>query len=266
MKIKKGYHAVYEESYFRGIDDAEKYGFDFAQFELGVPENFLHEIPRDKLIDIGKYAQSKGIELSFHAPADNIGLFYDYPMIRKSVIDQFREILGLAEIIGGRHMTFHAGTYSKFKRTGEMADDTRGEYYENILYENLKALLDSSSFMVCIENDSLDNTARRAMQRVINDTGRLYLALDTAKLYKSEGNIIKDDLDFFRKNREFIRELHIHDKNVTFGSHQTVGSGYVDFTIFREFINENTYLNFEVRPVEAAKESMERLHEILEDI
>lgn len=266
MKIKKGYHVIYSENYFRGIDDAEKYGFDFAQFDLGVPEYYLHEMPADRIIEIGKYAGSKGIELSFHAPADNIGLFYDYPLIRKGVLDQFGEILRLAEKIGARHMTFHTGMYSKFKKSGDKNDYSHGEYYENILYENLKSLIDSSSVMVCVENDGLDRTARKAMQRLINDTGRLYLAFDTAKLYKSENNIIEDDLEFFRKNKEYIRELHIHDKNVSYGSHQTVGSGYVDFTLFREFLNENTYLNFEVRPVEEAKKSMTELHKILEDI
>jgi hypothetical protein len=35
--MKTGYHVVYAKDYFQGIDDARKYGFGFAQFELGVP-------------------------------------------------------------------------------------------------------------------------------------------------------------------------------------------------------------------------------------
>lgn len=52
MTLKTGYHAVYEETYFKGIDDAKKYGFDFAQFELGAPTYFLNELSNDKLLEI----------------------------------------------------------------------------------------------------------------------------------------------------------------------------------------------------------------------
>ncbi|MDE5740975.1 MAG: hypothetical protein K2H90_00835, partial [Oscillospiraceae bacterium] len=58
-------------------------------------------------------------------------------------------------------------------------------------------------------------------------------------------------------------EIHIHDKNDRFGSHQTVGEGYVDFSLFKPFWGEDTYLNFEVRPVEAAKQSKDNLFKIL---
>jgi len=263
MKIKTGYHAVYEESYFGGIDSAKKYGFEFVQFELGVPTYFLHELSVEKLSEIKKYAEENGTQITFHAPADNVGLFYDYQPIRRGVLDEFKRILEKANAVGARHMTFHTGNYPMFKKAGAKADDTRADYYENILYENLKELTaNCGDVLVCVENNGFKPTEIKALQRLIDENGRLFLTLDTAKLYKSsDHSILENDLAFFEKNRERIREIHIHDKNDRFGSHQTVGDGYVDFELFRPFFNGDTYLNFEVRPIEAAKQSKDKLLE-----
>ena len=69
MKIKTGYHAVYAESYFSGIDDAKKYGFEFVQFELGVPAYFLNKSTKEKLLEIKIYAEDSGVEVTFHLPS-----------------------------------------------------------------------------------------------------------------------------------------------------------------------------------------------------
>ena len=164
-------------------------------------------------------------------------------------------------------MTFHTGVYSKFKKSGEKAKPFYAEHYEKVLYENLKELINASgNVMVCVENDSLDDVARKVIQRLIDEKERLYLTLDTAKMYVSNGKLYEDDFNFFEKNKANIREIHIHDKNDRLGSHQTVGDGYVDFSLFKSFINEDTYLNFEVRPVEAAKQSKDNLKTILGEL
>jgi len=260
---KTGYHSVYAETYFKGIDDAKKYGFDFAQFDLGVPAYFLDELTTDKLLEIKKYAQDSGVEVTFHSPGDNTSLFSDYPLIRQGILDEFRLLLDKANVIGARHMTFHTGVYSKFKKSGEKATPFYAEHYETILYKNLKTLIEASGdVLICVENHNLDDVARRVMQRLIDEKERLYLTLDIAKMYLADNKLNKDDLAFFEKNKDRIREIHIHDKNDKFGSHQCVGEGYVDFLLFKPFFGQNTYLNFEVRPVELAKRSKDILYEI----
>ncbi len=84
-------------------------------------------------------------------------------------------------------------------------------------------------------------------------------------MYSSDNSLKKDDLAFFERNKDRIREIHIHDKNDKFGSHQCVGDGYVDFLMFKPFFSPNTYLNFEVRPVELAKRSKDILYELFAD-
>lgn len=263
MTIKTGYHAVFAKTYFSGIDDAKKYGFDFAQFDLGVPNYFLNGLSSDKLSDIRKYAQESGVEITFHSPGDNVSLFCDYPVIRQGILDEFKLMLENANFLGARHMTFHTGIYPMFKKSRERADDSKADYYENVLYDNLKTLIDNSGdVLICVENSGLNHTARKAVQRLINDTEKLYLTLDTAKMYVSNNKLNEDDFGFFEKNKEYIREIHIHDKSDQLGSHQIVGDGYVDFSIFKSFLNQDTYLNFEVRPVEAAKAAKDNLDKI----
>lgn len=267
MTIKTGYHSVYAETYFKGIDDAKKYGFDFVQFDLGVPAYFLNDLSKDKLTEIGKYAQNNSVEVTFHSPGDNTSLFSDYPLIRRGILDEFKAMLEKANIIGARHMTFHTGVYSKFKKSGEKAKPFYEEHYEQILYENLETLIKSSGdVLVCVENDNLDDIGRHVIQRLTDENKKLYLTLDTAKLYISNGKLNEYDLRFFEKNISRIREIHIHDKNDEFGSHQAVGEGYVDFAMFKSFFNKDTYLNFEVRPVEAAKQGRDRLKKIFTDM
>ena len=258
--MKTGYHAVYAETYFTAIDDAKQHGFDFVQFDLGVPTYFLNGLSSKQLAEIRKYAEDSGVQITFHSPGDNVSLFCDYPIIRRGILDEFRLMLDKANMLGARHMTFHTGIYPTFKKAKENADNSRTDYYAGVLYDNLSTLIENSGdVLICVENSGLNGVSGNAVQRLIDDTHKLYLTLDIAKMYSSAGKIIDDDFSFFEKNKEFIREIHVHDRNKEFGSHQVVGEGFVDFKLFEQFYNENTYLNFEIRPVEAAKEAREKL-------
>lgn len=118
-------------------------------------------------------------------------------------------------------------------------------------------------YSICVENYKLTESARNAIEYLMSNS-ELYLTLDIAKLFTSDNQIIREDYEFFAKHKNRIREIHIHDRNREFGSHQTVGTGDIDFKILDEFINDNIYLNFEVRPVEEAKISKDKIKKILE--
>ncbi|MCL2301457.1 MAG: sugar phosphate isomerase/epimerase [Firmicutes bacterium] len=254
--MKTGYHAVYAKDYFTGIADARAYGFDFAQFELGVPRYYLDELSPAKLKEIRNYAESNAIELTFHAPGDNVSLCADYPCVRKGNLEQFARILEKANLLRARHMTVHAGDFSSFKQSGSKGDNflsTHEKYYEDVLCENLRDVLSyAGDVLVCLENYHFNEIIMRAAQRLIGEGRGLCLTLDVAKPY---------DLAFYLKNRHVIREMHIHDIN-QYGSHQTVGTGSVDFLLFKQFAGPGVYLNFEVRPVEEAAKSKKALEEI----
>ncbi len=74
-------------------------------------------------------------------------------------------------------------------------------------------------------------------------------------MYSRNGELNQQDFEFFSEYRDYTREMHIHDMNKEFGGHQIVGNGFIDFSIFRQFVGKDVYVNFEVRPIEAAKQS-----------
>jgi sugar phosphate isomerase/epimerase len=262
--MKTGYHAVYETDYFEAINNAAENGFEFVQFELGIPKFFLDGLSNDNLTEIRDYAKSRNVIITFHAPGDNVSLFCDYPLIRKGIIDQFKMILKKADILGARHITIHAGNCPGFKKSGSKTDEyslTYKNHYENVLYENIKELICcSGNVLICLENYMFDELIMNVAGRLIREGNALYITLDTAKMYTSQYKIDENIYKFMMTYKEHIREIHIHDRNEQFGSHQIVGTGIVDFNLFREFmVNDNVYINFEVRPLEAAIISKDKL-------
>jgi Sugar phosphate isomerases/epimerases len=242
-----GYHAIYAADYYAGIDDAVKHGFDFVQFDLGVPQYFLNEISDTELKNIRNYAELNGIRITFHAPGDNVSLFCDYPLIRKGILDEFSLILDKANKLNARHITFHTGHYPVYKKHDDIEYNFNLDYYANVLYENLTYLIERcGDVLICVENSEVDEVKLNVIEKA-----GTYLTVDTAKF-------TDDTLDFYIRNSNRIRELHIHDKIKGFRSHQTVGSGIVDFSLFTQFINDDVYITHEVRPVEAAKISCEK--------
>ncbi|MCL2513379.1 MAG: sugar phosphate isomerase/epimerase [Oscillospiraceae bacterium] len=265
--MKTGYHAVYAENYFDGIGAAVENGFDFVQFELGVPEFFLDGVSGAELTNIRDCAAEKNVEITFHAPGDNVGLLCDCPLIRKGVLDQFALILEKAGKLNARHMTFHTGNTPRYKKSGEKTDahsSGHAEYYTDILYGSLKYLTErGGDVLICVENCGLDRISLAALSRLMDENAPLYLTLDAAKMYKNIDEINTAVFDFYVKYKDRIREIHIHDMNRQYGQHQAVGTGAIDFNIFKQFLNENTYLNFEVRPVEAAKTSRDAFFKLM---
>lgn len=252
-----GYHAVYENNYFEGIDNAYTNGFDFVQFDLSIPKFFLDGLTVNEMTKIRNYARERNVVITFHAPGDNVSLYCDYPFIRDGILKQFKMIIEKANILEARHITIHAGAFPMFKKSGTKIDEYSSiykSYYENILYDNLKELIaNDSSTMICLENFNFISLTIEVAKRLINNDYALYLTLDTAKMYTRNFQINKEVYDFYKEYKNYVRELHIHDLNEPFGSHQIPGTGIVDFTLFQDFIqNDNTYINFEIRPIESA--------------
>jgi sugar phosphate isomerase/epimerase len=270
INMKTGYHAVYERNYFEAIDVAKNNGFEFVQIDLGVPTFFLDNLKDDDLIEIKNYSKDKGIQLSFHAPGDNVSLFCDYPKIHKGNIDQFLSIVEKANQLDARHVTFHAGQYPKFKKSNCTYDDFSlqfADYYMEVLSKNILDLLKcTQTTLICFENSGFNSLIMKVLDKLIKDDKNLYLALDTAKSYTKKFELDQDVFQFMKNNSKCVREIHIHDVNKEYGRHQIVGDGLVDFNLFKGFLfKDNIFMNFEVRPMQAAKTSKQRLIEMFNE-
>jgi sugar phosphate isomerase/epimerase len=268
--MKYGYHAVYDANYFNAIDYAARVGFDFVQFDLGVPTFFLDKLSDSTLQMIREHATAKGVEITFHAPGDNVSLFADYPLIRKGILDQFELILRKANVLRARHVTMHLGDYPQFKEVRTQPRDAKGQFshhYETVLYENLTALLAvRGEVLLCVENYNLDALKLRVLAKLLQHDSGLSLALDIPKLYNRKLEQDEKVTAFMRAYANSIKEIHVHDLHRELGSHQVVGEGELDFRQYRELLaKEDQYITFEVRPRDKALVAKERLIAKLEE-
>ena len=151
-----GYHAVYDKSYREALAFAGENGFDYVQFDLNVPRFYIDTLSLKHIKEITSFSREIGVGISFHAPGDNVGLFSDYPEIRKGILKHFSCILEKANDLQARHVTFHPLMYPSFKRSDTGKNDIEDEYYDyyfNIFEVNLKTLAEHArNVKICIEN------------------------------------------------------------------------------------------------------------------
>lgn len=261
-----GFHAVYEDDYYSAIDNADKYGFQFVQYDIGVPGFDPIHLTDDEIIKLREYARDKKIALCFHAPADYLSFFTNQNHVREGILEYYKVLLPKLELLKARHITIHTGDYSRFKMSEESGNEfirRHGRYFSDILFENIMSLLSfRKNVMICVENCGFDGYIIKSLDRILTATKDIKLTLDTAKAYNANKTLNNEVFDFMLKNISRVREVHIHDWNDQFRSHQTVGSGFVDFSLFKDFYHkDDVYINYEVRPLKEAiksKEAFER--------
>lgn len=270
--MNKGYHVVYEKDMYEAISFAAISGFDFVQFDLGVPSFFLDGISDVGLNDIRKFAQDKNMGITFHGPCDNVSLFCDYPSIRSGILEQYKVILYKANILNARHITLHTGNHPEFRKVNSTEDsyiEQFGEHYEGVLQENLNDILFmSGNVLVCVENSGFNSFIMNTLEKMLCkdkhlSAKQICLTLDIPKLYSNTAILNKDIYRFMHRNKSHIREVHLHDLSKIYGRHQNIGEGQIDFNLFKDMIFQNdVYLNFEIRPKEAALVSMKKFSQM----
>lgn len=262
-----GYQAVYDLSYIDAIDYAKKNKFDFVSFDLNVPRFYIDQLTHKQLKEIREYSEKNEIAIAFHAPGDNISLFTDYPSIRNGILEHFTKIINAAEALNARHITLHPGIYPSLKKAYSKEDDFSKEYEEyfsRVIYENVLYLQEvSKNTMLCLENYNLTEITMNALDSILKDAN-LFLTWDIAKTYDSKLNCNAKVEEYMFKNKNRIKEIHIHDIIKDFRSHQRVGSGGINFKKYHEILNQSDIaITIEVRPREEALISRENLMQIL---
>lgn len=266
--MKLGYQAVYDSNFFDAIDYASNNGFDFVSFDLNVPKFYIDNLTKEELWEIKAFAEKKRVGLAFHAPGDNISLFSDYPCIRDGILKHFAKIIKAAELLNASHVTVHPGSYPALRKARAKEDDFSKEYsdyFSKVLYDNLFYLAQvSKSVKVCVENFNFTAITMNVLEELFNDTA-LFLTWDIAKTYDRYVNCNEIVEDFMLRHKDKVEEIHVHDMIKDKKSHETVGSGDLDFFRYAEVFKEgNKYITIEVRPREEAKISRDRLIEVLE--
>jgi len=263
-----GYQAVYDPDFYDALGFAADNGFDYVSFDLNVPRFYLDELTSDNLDQIRKMAARLGVGVAFHAPGDNISLFTDYPAARSGIIEHFSLILNQAARLNARHVVVHPGLHPVFKKSGMTDDDFTVEYadyFVSVLCGNLEKLASvQSQTMLCVENFGFNPLVARALEQLWAADAPVFLTWDIAKGYNRELERDEAVETFMRSHLSYIREVHVHDIKRGFRSHQTLGSGDLDFGPYLDLMRQpGLAVTIEVRPREEALESLHRLRELL---
>lgn len=264
-----GYQAIFDENYFDALTFAAEHNFQYVQFDLNVPRFYLDQFDGGTIQNIRQVAEKKGVGISFHAPGDNVSLFSDYPLIRKGIIKHFSNIFGKAGLIGARHVTVHPGNFPSFKQSGASEDDFMKEYrdyFYEVFYQNLRQLSDvSGDTMLCVENFKFTDLTMDVLEKLFAEGSPIYLTWDLAKTYDVDLNRNQKVEAFMQKYQDRIREVHIHDVIKGFRSHQTVGTGDLDFKQYHDILmRADIAVTIEVRPREEACISRKVLNELID--
>jgi sugar phosphate isomerase/epimerase len=257
-----GYHAVYEGDFQTALTAAANNGFGYVQFDLNVPAFYIDEMPRHKLNHIATLSNDLGLAISFHAPGDTIGLFADYPRIRKGILDHMKRILEKANRLQAHHLTVHPLNPPSFRRADSMEDEFQVQYHDyfrQVLIDNLHELSQASgSVLINVENCHFGRIAVDALTEMCKTGTDTFLTLDWAKMHDKRQAIDESQERFFFKYRERIRELHVHDMNALGRSHLCPPEGVLDFEpLFRDFYDPSQWITIEVRPVIEATRAKE---------
>ena len=256
---KIGYHAVYENDYQSAIKAPAEHGFQYVQFDLNVPRFYVDGLSRKQLGTIKSMSHDLGVDISLHAPGDNVGLFTDYPPIRRGLLKHVRHALRQANRMGAHHLTVHPLDPPSFRRADILEDSFQVEhqdYFKGILKENLAQLADAAGEVsLVVENCHLGKIADIALSEMFLEGTEIYLALDWAKMHKKGLVLDENQHAFYIKHKHHILELHLHDVDGKGRSHLAPGQGTLQFeSLFRQFYDQSQWLTIEVRPVlEAAK-------------
>ena len=264
------YYAVYDNSILDAIKFASENGFSGVQVAIESPHLAFEELSEKDVLLIKEQSEKLGIRLCLHAP-DGASLMYPYPEINKGILEYYSKLISFASATGAELITLHAGSPTLFPTDTdkiELFPKQDEKFYYDVFCKNLDKILSlaKDKVCICVENYDLNGLAMRAIETYLGKTD-LGLCWDLRKTYsKKDGRINQEVLDFFIKNRSYVRQVHLHSL-VNGQSHKVIQKGVVDFLYYFDLLKDVDVLDYciEVRPKEKAVESLENLKKILGD-
>ncbi|NHI83975.1 MAG: sugar phosphate isomerase/epimerase [Candidatus Thorarchaeota archaeon] len=265
----RGYHVVYDESIQDALEYAYRNDWTVIVPDLSVPTFFPNQFSESSRRKLKEFSKDLSVEISLHAPGDDISLFTAYPSIRNAIIQHLKEIIQFARDIsfGPTNVVVHTGRPPSFRLSGEKSGTFVKhwhDFYVNTLRDNLWDLMEfgGTDVSIVLENHLWTSLVHEVIDELV--PRGLQLCLDIPKMFFPETNA--SDLDVFSRHKDAISVIHVHDQDEVTGSHQVVGEGTVNFEPAIRFLSNlsrKAVYVFEVRPRERAHESLERFSQML---
>jgi sugar phosphate isomerase/epimerase len=272
LPARRAYHVIYDASLRDALAYAKEHNWTEIVPDLGVPRFFHTEYSEDDRAELRANSKTLNIEWGFHAPGDDVSFFTAYPPIRESILSYFREIIDFARSVsnGQTNIVVHCGKIPSYHKSPGYAPSFRQEhheFYREVFYENLHSLIEygGQDVSIVLENISWNPLVLEVIDDLVPKG--LKLCLDIPKLFTHELHLIEADWRTFQKQKSAIEVVHLHDMSSKLKSHLIIGSGSIDFEEFLRFLSEidrSLQYVMEVRPREAANESLQVFEELLE--
>jgi sugar phosphate isomerase/epimerase len=260
---KISYHAVYDDSIMDALKYAKSNGFAGIQVAIETPHLSYEKLSSLECQEIRDFASDHNLSISLHAPDDSVSMFETSKYLRQGIMNYYNALFDFAETVGCKIITIHIGSMIAFPTDTERrlpAVDL--PLYKDVFQENINELLEVSgnSFIICVENYKTDDIILNLLQPYLNDS-RIFLCWDLAKTYNSTMKKNIELEEYFLKNVDCIRQVHLHDINSQGRSHRIIGTGIIDFRYFLSVLHDKNIMDYciEVRPRENAKESLDNL-------
>jgi sugar phosphate isomerase/epimerase len=269
---RRAYHVIYDDSLEDAIRYAAANDWNGIVPDFGVPTFSPERISTDERTRLREFSQDLSIEWGFHAPGDDVSLFTTYPPVREGILKYFKQVINFAREVSVRptNVVIHAGTPPSFRKAGvekNSFSDVHAQTYMTTLRENLIELIEHAkpNVTIVLENVNWTPLVCDVFQRLF-PTG-LKLCLDIPKLFDMNFRMNESDWNLFQQQKSAIEVVHIHDSHPVLKSHQIVGEGIIDFErVLRllEGLPTKPQYVFEVRPREAAHQSLVNLGRLME--
>jgi len=238
IEAKIGFIGANRESILEDLNFATKNGFNCYEIqalkELEMNRNF--DLQPGIIKQARKISKENNISLSLHASYFKSLCSANHKISKEAFKFLKKEII-LARKIGAKQITIHGGELN------DRATVTKN--FEIIIeIENLKEIIKLGrkyGIKIGLENSfTLGKLCRTPedLLKVVNSVRGLGITFDIGHANLINLNPIK----YFKKVKDFVINMHIHDNDGTSDQHALIGEGNIDFKNFlKECKNSNYY-------------------------
>jgi sugar phosphate isomerase/epimerase len=260
MRTRVGYQAMFDErSIIEAIEFAHHESFGVVEINMNSPFFLPERIDAYRRREARCAAARLGIELLVHLP-EGLDLLNIQRPVLTTALERICTLLEFADELKARVATLHVGRGVPIATSGEKIylHNVYPDEYSDALRYALDTLVASKprGIDICIENAGAFR--HPLVQRILNpyiETGTLYLTWDIGHTNIATDIEKRAEQQFFVRYLDRVRTCHIHDNHGSTDEHLVLGMGVIDFEYYFELLRGcDTYLIFEVRPREKAKE------------
>jgi len=267
--FKIGYRAIYQKNIYSAIQEAKRNNFDVLEIHLSSPQFLPLKYSVKELKSLKDLANKQNITLQVHAPLEQ-SLIFISEELRKGAKKQLEEMVQFSKLLGAKCLTLHIGKVATYHTTNGKAlkdDDIYLNFYKKLFEDSIRHIISIAldNLFICIENtDNFTLQYRKVLDRYFS-SGKLFLTWDIRKSYSYTTNELnKEQWEFVRKNKCYVRNLHISG----FGTvHGEIKGWEEKLKKFIElFDNEKLSLIIEIMPIKYALEAKKAISRLIKSI